>query len=59
VIRAWFWLAAESDDVEEERRCVEALPELDPEHQATQAGLVLLHHRQVRELHTTSIGNIG
>ena len=47
VIRAWFWLAAETEDLEEKRRCLEAVLELNPEGQAARAGLALLHQREV------------
>jgi hypothetical protein len=31
VIRAWFWLAAQTDDLQEKRRCLNAMLQLDPE----------------------------
>ena len=31
VIRAWLWLAAEADDLEEKRRCFNVVLQLDPE----------------------------
>jgi hypothetical protein len=33
VIRACFWLAAQTDDIEEKRRCLNAIFELDPENE--------------------------
>ena len=48
VIRAWFWLAAETDGMEEKRRCVEAVLELNPESQAACA-----HGGERRRVHTT------
>lgn len=47
VIRAWFWLAVEADDLDAKRRCLEAVLELNPESQAARAGLALLHQREV------------
>jgi len=40
VIRAWLWLAAEADELEEKRHCLNAILELDPENEP--ASLVLL-----------------
>jgi len=33
VIRAWLWLAAKADDIEEKRRCLSAILELDLENE--------------------------
>jgi len=42
IAQAWFWLAAEADDTEEKRRCLNAILELDPENEpASLAPLVL------------------
>ena len=57
VIRAWFWLAAEADDLEEKRRCLEQVLELNPESQSARAALALLHQRETKELDSTSIAN--
>lgn len=35
VIRAWLWLAADSDDVEGKWRCLNAVLQLDPENEPT------------------------
>ena len=37
VIHAWLWLAAETDDVEEEWLFPQAVLQLNPEHQAARA----------------------
>ena len=47
VIRAWFWLAAQTDDIEEKRRCLEAVLELNAESQSARAALALLYQREV------------
>ena len=31
VVRAWFWLAAEAANLDDQRRCLEAILKLDPE----------------------------
>ena len=59
VIRAWFWLAAQTDELEEKRRCLEAVLELNPESQSAHGGLALLHQGEVRELDNASIANDG
>lgn len=56
-IRGWLWLTAETDDLEEKRRCLEAVLELSPESQSARAGLALLHQREIRELDSTSVAN--
>jgi len=33
VIRAWLWLGAEADEVEDKRRCLNAVLQLDPENE--------------------------
>ncbi len=49
VIRAWLWLAAETDALDEQRRCLEAVLELNSDSQAARAGLARLHQRQIKE----------
>jgi hypothetical protein len=44
-IRAWAWLAAETDDLAEKRRCLEAIMALD----WAQAALTGVWHRWPRE----------
>ena len=57
VIRAWLWLAAETEDLEEKRGCLEAVLELNPESQSARAGLALLYQGEIRELDSASLGN--
>jgi hypothetical protein len=38
-IRAWAWLAAETDDLAEQKRCLEAIVALDPSLDWAQAAL--------------------
>ena len=57
VIRAWFWLAAQTDDIEEKRRCLEAVLELNPESQSARARLALLYQREVGDSDKASIVN--
>lgn len=59
VICAWLWLAAETDDPDEKRRCLEAVLNLNPDHQAAHALLALLHQRQIKDLDIASIANNG
>ena len=42
VIHAWLWLAAEAGDVEEKRRCLHAVLELDPENEPASLALLVL-----------------
>lgn len=57
MIRAWLWLAAETDDPNEKRRCLEAVLGLNPESQAARAGVALLHQRQVSGAEKASIAD--
>ena len=41
VIRAWFWLAEQTDDIEEKRRCFREVLELDPENKTATLALLL------------------
>ena len=44
VVRAWFWLAAQTDDLDEKRRCLEAILELAPDNEPAGAALRGLTH---------------
>ena len=46
VIHAWLWLAADADDLEEKRRYLNEVPQLDPENEP--ASLALLGLDQAR-----------
>ena len=59
VIHAWLWLAAETDDVEEKWRSLQAVLELNPEHQAARAASALLFQREVKRLQRESIADDG
>ena len=59
VIHAWLWLAAETEDVEEKWRCLQAVLELNPEHQAARAASALLFQREVKRIERESIANRG
>lgn len=48
LVAGWLWLAAEADHIEEKRRRLEAVLELNPESQSARAGLALLHQRETR-----------
>jgi len=57
VVAAWLWLAVQTDDPDEKRRCLEAVLELNPESQSARAGLALLHQREIRNLDSEFLGN--
>ena len=42
VVQTWLWLAAKSQDVEDKRRCLNAVLELDPENEPASLALLLL-----------------
>lgn len=42
VVATWLWLAADTDDIEEKRRCLWAVLELDPENTRALLGLLAL-----------------
>jgi len=42
VIRAWLWQAAEADDLEEKRRCLNEVLQLDPENEPASLALLVL-----------------
>jgi hypothetical protein len=48
-IRAWAWLAAETDDLAEQKRCLEAIVALDPTLDWAQAALTRVWYRWRRE----------
>jgi hypothetical protein len=47
-IRAWAWLAAETDDLAEQKRCLEAIVALDPRPEWTQTALTRVWHWWLR-----------
>ena len=53
VVRAWFWLAAHTDDLDEKRRCLEAILGLDPNCEPANAALqgILLRQQAATYLH--------
>ena len=59
VIHAWLWLASDTDDVEEKWRCLQAVLQLNPEHQAARAASALLFQREVKRLQRESIADDG
>ena len=59
VIRAWLWLAADTHDVEEKWCCLQAVLELNPEHQAARAASALLFQREVKRIQRESIADDG
>ena len=59
VIQAWLWLAADTDDVEEKWRCLQAVLELNPEHQSARAASALLFQREVERIQRESIADHG
>lgn len=46
VVAAWLWLAAYADDVEEQRRCLNAVLQLDPDNETATLPLLLLEKRR-------------
>lgn len=46
VIRARLWLAAMADDIEEKRRCLNAVLQLDPENRPASLALLVLDQRR-------------
>lgn len=55
VIRAWFWLAAQSDHLDKKRTCVEVALELHPESEAAGPVRALLHQRSKALVAKTSV----
>ena len=48
-IRAWAWLAAQTNDLEEKMRCLKAIVALDPDLDWAQAALTRVWYRWRRE----------
>ena len=48
-VRAWVWLAAETDDIAEKVRCLEVIVTLDPQLPWAQVALQAMRERLVRE----------
>ena len=46
LIRAWAWLCADTDDLDEKHRCLEAILELDPDLERANQGLRLVEHQR-------------
>ena len=46
IIRAWLWLAAEADNLEEKRRCLNAVLRLDPDNEPASLALLLLDQKR-------------
>ena len=46
LIHAWLWLAAKADDLEEKRRCLNAVLRLDPENEPPSLALLLLDQKR-------------
>jgi hypothetical protein len=46
VVRAWVWLCAHTEDLDEKRRCLEAILELDSKLEWAQLALQQVRHRQ-------------
>ena len=59
VIHAWLWLASDTDDVEEKWCFLQAVLQLNPEHQAARAASALLFQREVKRLQKESIADDG
>ena len=48
VVRAWAWLCAHTDDLDEKQRCLTAIVELDPELEWAQLALEQMRQRQAQ-----------
>ena len=59
VVQAWLWLAAETDDAEEKWAFLQAVLQLNPEHQAARGASALLFQREVKRLQRESIADNG
>jgi len=46
VISVSLWLATEADDIEEKRRCLKAVPQLDADNEAPSVALLLLDQKR-------------
>jgi hypothetical protein len=49
VLAAWHWLAADADDLEEKRRCLETLLGLDPGNESARIALLAVGLGEVDE----------
>jgi hypothetical protein len=49
VVAAWSWLAAETDDLEEKRRCLEEVLGLDPDNESARMALLAVGSGEVDE----------
>ncbi len=59
VIQSRPWLAADTDDVQEKWLLLQAVLQLNPEHQAARAASALLFQREVKRLQRESIADDG
>ena len=48
VVRAWAWLCAHTNDLDEKQRCLTAILELDPELEWAQLALYQVRQRQAQ-----------
>ena len=48
LVRAWAWLAAETDDLAEKERCLEAIVDLEPDAEWAQIALQGVRQRRLR-----------
>jgi len=46
VVRCWLWLAAQSPDMEEKRRCPNAVLRLDPDNHPASLAPLLFHQQR-------------
>ena len=46
VVRAWLWLAALTDDLQQKRRCLNAVLYLDPHNEPASLALLLLDQKR-------------
>jgi len=46
VVQAWLWLAAEAGDIEDKRRCLNAILELNPDNEPASLALLVLDQRR-------------
>jgi hypothetical protein len=46
VVQCWLWLAANSPDLQDKRRCLHAVLRLDPENESASLGLLLLGQKR-------------
>ena len=46
VLQAWLWLAADTQDIEKKRHCLNAVLELEPENEPASLALLLLDQKR-------------